>query len=81
MEFEKISDLFIEFIADCIAYITALVFFTFLLFPYSLFRWIFSLFKRFYTLVKEITYISPLFIIKTTLKIGLIILDKSYFIS
>jgi hypothetical protein len=54
MKFKRNRDLFIEFIADCIAYITALIFVTFLLLPYSLVRWIFSLFKRFYTLVKDI---------------------------
>jgi hypothetical protein len=31
MNFKRNRDLFIEFIADCIAYITALVFVTFLL--------------------------------------------------
>jgi hypothetical protein len=38
MKFKRNRDLFIEFIADCIAYITALIFVTFLLLPYSLVR-------------------------------------------
>jgi hypothetical protein len=53
MKFKRKRDLFIEFIADCIAYIIALAI-VILLPLYSLFQWIFSLFKRFYTLVKDI---------------------------
>jgi hypothetical protein len=46
MEFEKISDMFIELIEECFAYIVAIAFVVFIFYPYSLFRWIFSYFKK-----------------------------------
>ena len=54
MEFEKISDLFIELIEECFAYIVAITFVIFLFYPYSFFRWTFSFFKIVFSKIKEI---------------------------
>jgi hypothetical protein len=57
MEFEKISDLFIELIEECFAYIVAIAFVVFIFYPVSFLKWVFSLFKRIYLKIKEVKFL------------------------
>ena len=57
MEFEKISDMFIELIEECFAYIVAILFVVFIFYPVSFFKWIFYLFKKVYLKIKETRFL------------------------
>jgi hypothetical protein len=57
MEFERKTDLFIELIAECFAYIVAIIFVVFIFYPLSFLKWIFSLFKKVYLKIKEVRFL------------------------